>query len=121
MVKGVRVAWSIFGTEAPFDLIAGDCETELPSWGDCEDGVLAAVNAISARYFEDAAWEKLFGLDFSEAEVLFQIAAPAHMAGAYEVALRRVTTAECRRVRDPRQPHGCAMDRIGSLALIERA
>ncbi len=120
MVKGVRVAWSIFGTEAPFDLIAGDLETELPSWGDCEDSVLAAVNVISARYFGDAAWERLFGLELVEAEVLFEIAAPSDMAGAYEVALRRVTTAECKKISDPRLSRGCAPDRGGSLALIER-
>jgi hypothetical protein len=121
MVESVRVAWSIFGPEAPFDLVACGLETELPLWGDCEDGVLAAVNIISARYFEDATWEKLFGLDMIEAEVLFQIDAPAHMAGSYEVALRRVTIAECRKIDDPRLPRGCAPGRVGSLALVERA
>ena len=121
MVKGVRVTWSIFGTEAPFDLIAGDLETELPSWGDCEDSVLAAVNTISARYFGDSTWERLFGLDLIEAEVLFQIAAPANMAGSYEVALRRVTKAECKKISDPRLSHERAEDRIDSLALVGRA
>ncbi len=113
-MKGVRVAWSIFGSEAPFDLIAGEMETELPSWGDCEDGALAAVSAISARYFGDRMWESRFGLDLTEAEVLFQITAPPNMAGVYEVALRRVTTAECKKVSDPRL--GCEPDpQVGQL------
>ena len=101
MITGVRVTWSVFESEAPFDLIAGNMETELPAWGDCEDGALAVVNAISARYFGDRMWEERFGLDFSEAEVLLQITEPANMAGAYEVVLRRVTTAACKKVQRP--------------------
>ncbi len=115
MVKSVRVNWSMFGPEAPFDLIAGDLETELPAWRDGGDSVLDAVNVISARYFGDAAWERLFGLEATEAEILFQIAAPAHMAGSYEVALRRVTVAACKKISDPRLRHESAGTRVCSL------
>ena len=102
MPKDVRVRWSIFGSEDPFNLIAADIETDLLVRGGSDASVQTAVNSISADYFGDRVWEKLFGLDLVEAEVLLEISEPAAWAGAYEVSLSRVTRAECQRVNDPR-------------------
>ena len=106
MPNVVRVRWSIFGVEDPFEQIAANLETDVLVHGGCEASAQIAIDAISAGYFNDRMWESLFGLDLVEAEVLLEISEPDGWAGAFEVSLSRVTRAECRRVVDPRIMRG---------------
>lgn len=74
--------------------------SDLPAWAGVPSNRTETAARIAKEYWsDDDLWEDTFGVDESCATVYVTVHTPDLIAGAYEVTLRRVVTAEARQLK----------------------